>query len=233
MTAQTSSSVQTRFAFHLPKNFFRKYLWVFALALLVWFARGPLESFLVIIEDRQGLIAQVERYGIFAPLVLFILLVLQVFVGFIPGHALMFASGYLYGPLWGSLLTVSATTLSAQCAFLIARHAGRPTIYRLASRELIEKWEKLSGRRETLFYFFSFLLPTFPSDLMTYVAGLGKISPRHFLLANMAARVPVGVFLTLLGVYTFRLPLELWIITGTCMLLIVIGLVIYARGAKR
>jgi uncharacterized membrane protein YdjX (TVP38/TMEM64 family) len=231
MTTQLSTSIRTKPAFWLPMAWLKKAGWAAGVVLLVWLARGPIGEFLAIMKDREGLLAAVEGYGFLAPVLLFLLLSLQVFVGFIPGHALMFVTGYLYGPLWGSLITVSATTLSAQLAFLIARRAGRPLIYRLASRELVQKWEKLSGGKEVLFYFFSFILPVFPSDLMSYVAGLGTISTRNFMYANLAARVPVGIFLTLLGVYTFRLPVELWIAAGLFLLAAVIGYAVSrARG---
>ena len=52
-----------------------------------------------------------------------------------------------------------------------------------------------------IFYFFAFVLPIFPSDLMCYVAGLATISPKHFLIANILGRTCCAVFVTLIGIY--------------------------------
>jgi uncharacterized membrane protein YdjX (TVP38/TMEM64 family) len=228
MNTPITASIRTKPGFGLPAGGLKKAAWIAGLAAAVWLAREPIGVFLAVMKDREGLLAAVAGFGMLAPVLLFTLLALQVFVGFIPGHALMFVTGYLYGPVWGSLITVTATTLSAQAAF---RRAGRPFVYRLASKPVLEKWEKLSGDREVLFYFFSFILPVFPSDLMSYVAGLGTISPRDFMKANLAARVPVGIFLTLLGVYTFRLPAGLWIAAGLFLLAAAAGYALYrARG---
>ena len=61
------------------------------LNLLSWF--GSLEA----------ITRSMENAGVWGPIVLFILFVLQVFLAFIPGQALMIACGYLYG-FWGGFV---------------------------------------------------------------------------------------------------------------------------------
>ena len=61
------------------------------------------------------------------------------------------------------------------------------------------KWDRLAERQGTAFYFFSFVLPSFPSDLMCYVAGLGKITARRFFVANLLGRLVCAAFITSVG----------------------------------
>lgn len=191
----------------------RKYLRIalLILALLaLWFLRAPLGSAMAVLKDQQAVSACMQRLGPFGPLALFVLLVAQVFVAVIPGHALMMAGGYVFGPVVAISVTAASTILGSQIAFLVARRYGHPIIYRLAKANVIERWNHLAGRQGPLFFFFAFVLPIFPSDLMCYVAGLGKVSPRGFLAANIAGRLLCAVAITMIGVYGFQPPWQFW-----------------------
>lgn len=184
------------------------------LLVLTWKYWQPLTELLQIIQDQEAVSNYLQGYGVLGPLVLFSLLIAQVFVAVIPGHALMVTAGYVYGSL-GLLVTIVSTVLGSQIAFLIARRYGRSLIYRLASPKVIERWDGAARRQGILFYFFSFVLPIFPSDLMCYVAGLSTISPRRFFIANLSGRSCCAVFITLIGIYGMRPPLEFWIVAVT------------------
>jgi uncharacterized membrane protein YdjX (TVP38/TMEM64 family) len=190
---------------------------IFFLSPLVIY-RQQLASFLHIITDQQAVSAYLQSYGSLGPIVLFILLVVQVFAAFIPGHALMVTAGYVYGTL-GLGIVLASTIFGSQVAFLIARRHGRDLIYKLASPETIERWDKVAQHQGILFYFFSFVLPIFPNDLMCYVAGLSTISARRFLVANILGRTCCAVFVTLIGIYGMKPPAWFWVVAilGICV----------------
>lgn len=176
--------------------------------------REFIADLLRIISDQEAVSAYLQSYGVLGPVVLFVLMVAQVFVAVIPGHALMVTAGYVYGGL-GLLVVIASTVLGSQIAFFIARRYGRDLIYKLASSKIIDKWDQAAKHQGTLFYFFSFVLPIFPSDLMCYVAGLATISPKHFFIANILGRTCVAVFVTLIGIYGMHPPVEFWVIAVT------------------
>jgi uncharacterized membrane protein YdjX (TVP38/TMEM64 family) len=91
------------------------------------------------IGDRGAITANIIRLGIWGPLVLFALLVLQVFMALIPGHLLMLAGSYAYGFWLSFLITLSSTVLGSQIAFAIARRWGRMEVYRLAGEGIIQR----------------------------------------------------------------------------------------------
>ena len=185
-------------------------LLVIILALIFWY-RGPLADLLRIISDQQTVSAYLQGYGSLGPVILFVLMVAQVFVAVIPGHALMVTAGYVYGAI-GLGTVVLSTILGSQIAFLIARHYGRNFIYKLASPEILERWDGTARYQGTLFYFFAFVLPIFPSDLMCYVAGLSTISARRFFIANVLGRSCCAFFITMIGMYGMHPPVEFWIV---------------------
>ena len=208
----------------------KKLLLSIVLLTLAWIYRSPLAELLHIIQDQEAVSAFLQGYGPLGPVVLFFLLIAQVFVAIIPGHALMVTAGYVYGKL-GLLVTLSSTILGSQIAFLIARKHGRSLIYRLASPDVIERWDKIAKHQGILFYFFSFVLPIFPSDLMCYVAGLCTISPRCFFIANVLGRTCCAVFITLIGIYGMNPPVQFWFISLAVLATFFLGWGIYKRSS--
>jgi uncharacterized membrane protein YdjX (TVP38/TMEM64 family) len=195
---------------------------------LVWLGRGPLGSFLGWIGDRQAVIESMQQFGAWGPGLLSLLLVLQVFLAVIPGHALVVAGGYVYGFRLGLLIALASTVLASQVAFLIARQLGRPAVDRLASPAAIQRWEHVAARQGPLFFFFTFVLPFFPSDLMCYVAGLGLISASRFFLANLLGRLVVAAPLAFIGDRGLQVPLAWWLAGFVFWAVLFAGWYVYA-----
>jgi len=208
-----------------------KIIVVIILLVLAWHYRSSLAELLRIIQDQESVSAYLQGYGALGPLVLFSLLIAQVFVAVIPGHALMVTAGYVYGIL-GLIVTITSTVLGSQIAFLIARRHGRSLIYRLASQQVIDRWDKAAKHQGILFYFFTFVLPIFPSDLMCYVAGLSNISPRRFFVANFLGRTCCAVFITLIGIYGMHPPVQFWVLAIGGMSALFMGWAIYRRSGN-
>jgi uncharacterized membrane protein YdjX (TVP38/TMEM64 family) len=189
----------------------KKFLALTALLTLVIYYRQPLIELLSIISDQQAVSAYLKSFGVLGPIVLFVLMIAQVFIAFIPGHALMVTAGYVYGKL-GLFIVITSTVIGSQVAFTIARWYGRDLINKLASPQIIERWNTAAQHQGIIFYFFAFVLPIFPSDLMCYVAGLATISPKRFLVANILGRTVCAVFVTLIGIYGGHPPVAFWIV---------------------
>lgn len=190
-------------------------------AVMVWRAR--IVEIFCLIGDREAIVAFLEPYGMLGPVLLGIILTLQVFLAFIPGHAFIVAGGYIYGLLVGALITQVSTVFASQLAFLLTRRYGRPMVDRMAPANLIDHWNKLAEKQGGLFFFFAFILPIFPNDLMSFIAGLSTISSRKFFVANFLGRLPCAIFITLIGSHGFELPLYFWVviiilILGLCLL---------------
>lgn len=198
-------------------------LFVIALGLVcLWHWRTELGEFAAMISDRDAIVAYLEQYQVWGPVILSLILGAQVFLAFIPGHAFIVAGGYVYGFVVGVLITQVSTVIASQLAYLLARKAGRPFVNRMAPAAVIDKWNTLAEKQGGLFFFFSFILPIFPNDLMCFIAGLSSISPKRFFLANFLGRLPCAIFITLIGSHGFEMPLYFWAVVAV----VVVGLCI-------
>ena len=181
-----------------------------AAGLLIWL-REPVGDVLRIVGDRQAVADYLAQYGLFAPLLLAVILVLQVIVAAIPGHALMVGGGYVFGFLPAFIISLTTTVVGSQLAFYLARWAGRPLVEKLAPVDALNKWHDVSARKGLFFFMFAFMLPIFPADVLNYVAGLSALSARRFFAANLIGRLPGVVLMTAVGAYGFQLSLNTWI----------------------
>jgi uncharacterized membrane protein YdjX (TVP38/TMEM64 family) len=178
---------------------------------LLFWLREPVGDVLRIVGDRQAVADYLAQYGLFAPLLLSVILVLQIIVAAIPGHALMVGGGYVFGFFPAFAISLTTTVLGSQLAFFLARWAGRPLVEKLAPVDALNKWHDVSARKGLFFFMFAFMLPIFPADVLNYVAGLSALSARRFFAANLIGRLPGVVVMTAVGAYGFQLSLNTWI----------------------
>lgn len=206
----------------------KKFLIAIAIFTLILVYREQLADLLATISDQQAVSAYLKSYGPLGPIVLFLLMVAQVFVAVIPGHVLMVTAGYVYGGP-GLFIVILSTVIGSQIAFTVARRYGHDLIHKLASPAILDRWNKAAQHQGVIFYFFSFVLPIFPSDLMCYVAGLATISPKRFLLANILGRTCCAVFVSLIGVYGMHPPVEFWIVSILGVSAVCAGWAVYKK----
>lgn len=193
-------------------------LWVFrtsTMDLLAWFG------------DREAVTQSIEKLGIWGPFVLIVLLILQVFLAFIPGQALMIACGYVYGFWAGLLISWFGLFAGGQAAFALARRFGRPFAERWITAEVLSKWDKAADGQGVGFYALSLVLPIFPNDAMCYVAGLGKISFRRFTLANTLGRGLACLFTSAAGAFGGQLGWQGWGLIALVIVIICLGWMIF------
>lgn len=200
---------------------------------LIWWAREPIANAFTILSDQTTVSAYLKSFGLLGPLVLAFAQLIQVLIAVIPGHVFLIAAGYVYGFPIGFFLNITYIVAASQIGFLIARRAGRPLINRLATPELVDKWQKIAEERGVLFFTIAFILPVFPTDVMNFVAGLTGMSPRKFLLANFLGRFPSAIMLTLIGSHGLQFSNTTWTIMGIIVAIIyIIGRLIINRIEK-
>jgi len=200
-------------------------LWIAAF-IVVWVLISPAVDLLKVVQDREKIVAEVNRLGIWGPVALITAYALQMIIAVIPGHLLGVASGYLYGFWGGFWLSWVTSVVTGQALFYLARIYGKPVVYRLVSNHLLDKWDHIAKREGIVFFTFSFILPIFPADVMVYVAGLSHISARDFLIAQLIGRLPFSILMVGAGAYGFTLSWE-WV-----MAIVVVSIVMFAAWLK-
>jgi len=192
------------------------------LSALYYFHDGILQT-LSWFSSRDAIATSMQHSGLWGPIVLFILFVLQVFLAFIPGQALMVASGYLYGFWGGFLISWLSLVVGGEIAYVLARNYGRPFAEKWISPTVLERWNKAAAGQGIAFFAISLVMPLVPNDAMCYVAGLGTISRIRFSVANLLGRGLACVITSAAGAFGGNLSWQGWaILIG---LFVIIGIV--------
>lgn len=160
--------------------------------------------------QRELVVAAIRDAGAWGPLALIGLTIAQVIVAPIPGQAVNFAAGYLFGLGPGLLYAWVGLVAGASLAMLLARYVGRPLVERLVPRELLDKIDRLARGRGLWFFFVFFLIPGLPDDVLCFVAGLTPLPLRALALLSAIARLPGLLVAVWFGAYAERAPWPLW-----------------------
>lgn len=194
--------------------------------------RQPLTASLHWFSDPQAVVASIRGYGLWGPIVLSLLFILQTFLAFIPGQALALAGGYIYGFIAGTAIAWASGVASGQAAFWLARRYGRRFAEKWVSPRLLDRWDRSAAGQGIGFYVFTLLLPFFPNDAMCYVAGLGSISFRRFLVANIIGRGIASCLTVLIGAFSEQIPSLIWIAIVGFIVLGILGWIAARRYGK-
>lgn len=143
--------------------------------------------------------AWLADFGPLAPLA-FILARVFGAVVFVPGSIMSIGAGMLFGPFWGAIYNLVASTLGAILAFSIARFlapdwVARKVVHKKHLSSLLEGIEAEGWR----FVAFVRLVPLFPYNLLNYALGLTRIKLSHYALASFICMIPGDIAYVYLG----------------------------------
>jgi len=174
-------------------------------------------------EDCRKLKGVIKSFGPYSPLIFILLQVIQVVVAPIPGEAIEFLGGYVFGIWAGMFYSMIGLVLGSWLAFSIARIFEKQAIERFVSPTLRKKFDYLIGHQGVLLSFFLFLIPGFPKDTLCYILGLTPMHLGIFLIISTIGRIPGTWMATLQGAKTFDQQY-----VTLCVLLIISVLIILA-----
>ncbi len=140
----------------------------------------------------------IQTFGVMAPVVFVGIMALAVVVSPIPSLPLDLAAGVAFGPFMGTVYAVIGAEIGAIVSFLIGRTLGREVIARLLKSDVVF-CEKCSDHHLFGFVLVSRLLPLFSFDLVSYGAGLTKMSLKAFALATFVGMIPPTYALVYFG----------------------------------
>ena len=117
---------------------------------------------------------------------------------FLPGSVLTIAGGALFGPVAGTLYSLTGATLGATLAFLAARYLASDWVARSTGGRLAEfvKGVEAEGWR---FVAFVRLVPLLPFNALNYALGLTRIPVGQYVIASYLAMLPGAAAYTYLG----------------------------------
>ena len=128
------------------------------------------------------------------------IMALQVIIAFIPGEPIEIIAGYIFGGWMGMFLCLLGAALGSVVIILAVRKFGMKFVSLFVSREQIQnlKFFRNPKKRDATI-FLLFLIPGTPKDILTYGAGLTKMSLPTWLLICGVARIPSVITSTMSG----------------------------------
>jgi uncharacterized membrane protein YdjX (TVP38/TMEM64 family) len=186
---------------------------VVCLAIATLIISGSWNSIKDLLQEDE-LIEMLRDMGMFGPIILSVIQLLQVVIAVIPGDIFIVVAGKVYGFLGGFSINILSTLVASLVAFTVARSAGREVIDRLVPAKVLDRWMDVVEKRGTIFFIISFLVPIFPADVMNFVAGLSEISHKKFLVVCILGRAPKIMIATLLGSSAIVLSPTVWLTIG-------------------
>ncbi len=138
-----------------------------------------------------------EDLGPAAPFI-FMAIYIVATVIWLPGSVFSITGGLLFGPVLGTFYNLTAATIGATLAFLIARHIAADWVTEKAGGGLKKM---IAGVDEEGWRFVAFvrLVPLFPFNILNYALGLTRIKLSHYIIASYICMLPGAFVYTYLG----------------------------------
>ena len=134
-----------------------------------------------------------QGLGPWGPLVFMIIYIIAV-VAAIPGSAITFIGGALFGSVLGVILVSLSATIGASLAFLISRYVARDAIVNwLGKNEPFQRLDRLTAEHGAVIVALTRLVPIFPFNLLNYGFGLTRVPFQTYVFWSWLCMLPATV----------------------------------------
>lgn len=133
-------------------------------------------------ESVETLREYVAGYGVWAPIILFLIQVLQGILPIIPTFLGYVTGAVLFGSAGGFIVNYSGISAGAIIAFLLAKKFGPPLVNKMISLEKHDAFMKRVNRSRSypIFLFVTILLPLAPDVVLYYFSGLINMPTKRY-----------------------------------------------------
>ena len=182
-------------------------------------------------RDHQAIIDLARESGMAGPLVIVTLMAAAIVFSPLPSAPIAMAAGAIYGHYEGTCYVFIGVMLGASTAFGIARVLGFEAAHAWLD-ERFPHWKLDDQRRLMWLVMLSRLLPFVSFDLVSYAAGITRLSYGRFFIATAVGILPASFLLAHVGAVATEQAL--WI-NGLMVLALVIAAGIWrlSRGRRR
>jgi uncharacterized membrane protein YdjX (TVP38/TMEM64 family) len=180
-----------------------------------------------LLHDHHRLKGFISSFGPYSPIAYILLQVLQVVIAPIPGGAIEFLGGYLFGAKSGFLYSMIGLLLGSLLAFSLARIFEKVAVEKFVSEQTRNRFDYLVEHQGAILSFILFLIPGFPKDALCYILGLTPMHWGIFLIISTLGRIPGTLMATLQGAKAFDHQYKFFLILLGISTLVVLVFCIY------
>ena len=151
------------------------------------------------LTDADALRTWLDQFGIFAPIVFIGIQALQVIVAPIPGQVVALVAGFLFGPLWGTVYSLTGVLIGSAVAFSLSKRYGRSFVESVIHEDVIERFDGFVDTVGIPGLFAFVIIPGLPDDAICFLSGLTKWSLPTFMGVIAVGRLPAYVLTVYAG----------------------------------
>lgn len=180
-------------------------------------------SYLSDSENLKFLSSMIHEHFVMAALIYIGLTIIACVVLALPGVTFAILAGAIFGPWWGTLFCLIATTLGAIIAFVVGRFFLKDSIKPMVAKNATLKRILFddAGRSDIVLLAITRLVPIFPYNIQNFAYGITDISLAHYSLYTFLFMVP-GVALYTIGTAGFTSGENRWLYFGIAAALLVL-----------
>ena len=173
----------------------------------------------------------IEPFGIWAPVVLVLIQIVQVVLAPISHYVVGIVGGFLFGTWYGFILNLIGRAIGTLIAFYLGRKLGRKIIQKLVKSKTLEKYDKVFEKGKIIL-FLIYVLPLFPDDEISYLAGFSSIKSKAFIPIMLLGHVGGSLGLAYIGSGISTKDPLFYLISGATLILGILFVVLYKRLYK-
>jgi uncharacterized membrane protein YdjX (TVP38/TMEM64 family) len=183
---------------------------------------APLIRFLA---DQERVRAWIEGLGVWGPLALIVMIIVQTVLSVSPVSLLAVVGAYVFGFWQGVLYAFIGLAIGSSLCMILGRRFGRPLVDRLIDPKSMATFDRFTERRGPIFFLVIFVMPWVPDDLACYAIGLSHLSLRLMIPLAAFGRMPSVIVQCWLTAYATVLPPA--VIIGVILGGVLLALVFY------
>lgn len=149
--------------------------------------------------DVEYIKGYILSFGIWAPIVSFLLMIFQSIIAPLPAFLITFSNAALFGWIKGAALSWSSAMAGAVLCFFLARCFGRAFVEKLTSRLALEGVDDFFKQYGQYTILIARLLPFISFDIVSYAAGLTSMGFWSFFWATGLGQLPATLIYSYAG----------------------------------
>lgn len=149
--------------------------------------------------DMESIKQYILSFGVWAPVISFLLMLLQSVAAPLPAFLITFSNAALFGWVKGAILSWSSAMAGAALCFYISRFLGRDVAIKLTSKFALESIDEFFDKYGKHTILIARLLPFISFDIVSYAAGLTSMSFMSFFVATGIGQLPATIVYSYVG----------------------------------
>lgn len=155
--------------------------------------------FILRMMDIEAIKGYILSFGVWAPIVSFLLMVFQSIIAPLPAFLITFANAGLFGWIKGTILSWSSAMVGAALCYYISKLYGRNAVEKLTSKNALKSVDVFFERYGKYAVLIARLLPFVSFDIVSYAAGLTSMSFWPFFIATGLGQLPATIVYSYIG----------------------------------